>query len=93
MYDCHDLIAFFLFIGIQKISAKGITRAAQHLLRNADYNKTVVTGSTLRAGNTRSVSEKPVLQTVSTNKLCLFAFDNKRHILNEDIKELPFGQN
>ena len=72
------------------MSAKGITRAAQNLLRHADNNNTFVTGSTLRAENTRIVSEKHVLQTVSTNKICLSAFDNKRHILKEGIKTLPF---
>ena len=50
-----------------------------------------MTGSTLRAENTRIVSEKHVLQTVSTNEICLSAFDNKRHNLNEGIKTLPFG--
>ena len=85
------MTAFFLFIGNRKMSAKGITRAAQNLLRLADYNTTLVTGSTLRAENTRIVSEKHVLQTVSTNKICLSAFDNKRHIFNGGIKTLPFG--
>ena len=51
-----------------------------------------MTGSTLRPENTRIISEKHVLQTVSTNKICLSAFDNKRQILNEGIKTLPFGQ-
>ena len=70
---------------------KGITRAAQILLRHADFNNTLVTGSTLRAENTRIVLEKHVLQTVLTNKICLSAFDNKCHILNEGIKTLPLG--
>ena len=50
-----------------------------------------MTGSSLRAENTRFFSEKHVLQKVSTNEICLYAFDNKRHILNERIKTLPFG--
>ena len=62
--------------------AKGITREPQYLLLHADYNNTLVTGSTLRAENTRIVSENYVLQTVSTNKICLSAFDNICHILN-----------
>ena len=37
------------------------------------------------------VSEKHILQTVSTNTICLSAFDYKCHILNEEIKTLPFG--
>ena len=73
------------------MSAKGITRAAQIFFRHAVYNNTLVTGSTLRAENTRIVSEKHVLQTVSTNKICLSAFDYKRHILNAGLKTLPFG--
>ena len=71
--------------------AKGITRAAQNLLRHADYNNTLVTGSTLSAESTRIVSEKHVLQTVSTNKICISVFDIIRHILNEGIETLPFG--
>ena len=53
------------------MSAKGITRADQNLLRHADYNNKIVTVSTLRAKNRRIVSEKLVLQTVSTNEKCL----------------------
>ena len=49
-------------------------------------------GSTLRSESTRIVLEKHVLQTVSTNKKCFSDFDNKRHILNEGIKTLPFGR-
>ena len=71
--------------------AKRLTRAAQNLLRHADYKNTLMTGGTLRAENTRVVSEKHVLQTVLTNKICLSAFDNKRHILNGGIKTLTFG--
>ena len=73
------------------MSTKGITRAAQNLLRHADYNNTLVTGSTLRSEITRIFSEKHVLQMVSTNNICFSAFDNKRHILNEGNKTLPFG--
>ena len=50
-----------------------------------------MTGSTLRTENTRIVSEKHVLQAVSTNKVCLSAFGNKHHILNEGIKPLTLG--
>ena len=50
-----------------------------------------MTGSTLRAEHISIVSDKHVLQTVSTNKICLTAFDNKRLILNEGIKRLPVG--
>ena len=53
------------------MSAKGITRAAQNLLQHADYNNTLVTGSTLRAENTRIVSEKHVLQTVFQQIKCV----------------------
>ena len=73
------------------MSAKGITRTAQNLLRNVDYNYTFKSGSTLRAENTRIVSEKHILKMVSTKNISLSAFDNKRHILNEGIKTLLFG--
>ena len=73
------------------MSTKVTTRANQKWLRNADYNITLVTDSILQGENTRIVSEKHVLQTVSTNKLCLSSFDDKRHVLNEGIKTPPFG--
>ena len=73
------------------MSAKRITWVAQNLLRHADNNNTIVSVSTLRDKNTRIVPEKHFLQTVSTNKICLSTFDNKCHILSEEIETLPFG--
>ena len=50
-----------------------------------------MTASAVRAENRKIASEKHVLQAVSTNKICLSAFDNKPHILNEGIKPPAFG--
>ena len=73
------------------MSTKVTNRANQNWLRNADHNITLVTGSMQQGENTRIVSEKHVLQTVSTNKLSLSSFDDKRHVLNEGNKTPPFG--
>ena len=37
------------------------------------------------------MSDHHKLQSVTTNKICLSAFDNKRYILPDGIKTLPFG--
>ena len=44
-----------------------------------------------RTENTRKMSYHHVLETVTTNKICLSAFDNKRYILPHGTKTLPFG--
>ena len=68
-----------------------MTRAAQQHLRHVDFLNTLSTGNHLRSDNTRIVSDHHRLQTVTTNKICLSAFDNKRYILPDGIKTLPFG--
>ena len=44
-----------------------------------------------RTENTRIMSDHHVLETVTTNKICLSAFDNKSFILPCGTKTLPFG--
>ena len=83
-------ISHFFLLGCRKLSAKGVTRAAQHL-RHVDFLNTLSTGNHLRSENTRIVSDHHKLQTVTTNKICLSAFDNQRYILPDGIKTLPFG--
>ena len=39
----------------------------------------------------RIVSDHHVLQTVSSNKIYLSAFDNKRSIIADGVHTLPFG--
>ena len=68
-----------------------MTRAAQQHLRHVDFLNTLSTENHLRSENTRIVSDHHRLQTVTTNKFCLSAFDNKRYILPDGIKTLPFG--
>ena len=50
-----------------------------------------MTGNVFRTENTRIMSDHQVLETVTTNKICLSAFDNKRYILPCGTKTLPFG--
>ena len=50
-----------------------------------------MTGNVFRTENTRMMSDHHVLESVTTNKICLSAFDNKRYILPCGTKTLPFG--
>ena len=68
-----------------------MTKAAQQHLRHADFVNTLLSGNSVRAENTRIVSEHHSLRTVTTNKICLSALDNKRYILPDGIKTFPFG--
>ena len=86
LYDCHELIAFFLFIGNQKNVCHRYNQSSSNFLQHADYNDTFLTGSTLRAEKTSKNSKMQVLQTVPLNKICLSAFEKKPHILNEGVK-------
>ena len=80
-----------IFSGCRKLSAKGVTKAAQQHLRHGDSVNTLLSGNSVRSENTRIVSDHHSLRTVTTNKICLSAFDNKRYILPDGIKILPFG--
>ena len=68
-----------------------MTKSAQQHLRHADFVNTLLSGNSVRAENTRIVSDHHSLRTVTTNKICLSAFDNIRYILPDGIKTLSFG--
>ena len=68
-----------------------MTKAAQQHLRHAAFVNTLLSGNSVSAENTQFVSEHHSLRTVTTNKICLPAFGNKRCILPNGIKTLPFG--
>ena len=74
-----------------KLSAKVVTRTAQNRLRQEDFLGTLNTGNVFRSENTRIISGHQILQTVSSNKICLSAFDNKRFIKADGIHSIPFG--
>ena len=80
-----------MFLELRKLSARGVTRAAQRLLTHKRYQETLLTANELRTLNTRIVSENHVLKTVTVNKLSLSAFDNKRFIMGDGITTLPYG--
>ena len=83
---------FFLSLsGCRKLSAKGLTKAAQQHLRHADFVNTLLSGNSVRAENTRIVSHHHSLCTVTTNKICLSPFDNKGYILPDDVKTFTIG--
>ena len=68
-----------------------MTKAAQHHLRHADFVNTLLSVNSLRSENTPIVSDPHSLSTVTTNKICFSAFDNKHYILPDGINTLPFG--
>ena len=51
----------------------------------------MLNGRQVRKQNTGIASKDHNLITLTTNKLCLSSFDNKRYICDENIKTLPFG--
>ena len=68
-----------------------MTKAAQQHLQHADFVNTLLSGNSVRAENTRIVSDHHSLPTVTTNKICWSAFDNEHYILPNGIKTLIFG--
>ena len=51
----------------------------------------MLNGRQVRKQNTRIASKDHNLITLTTNKLCLSSFDNKRYICDDNIETLPFG--
>ena len=80
-----------LISGFRKLSAKGVTRAAQRRLRLEDFLGTLNTDKVFKSENTRITSDYQILQTFSSNKICLSAFDNKHFIKADGIHTLLFG--
>ena len=74
-----------------KKSAKGITKHAQEQISHDNFKECLLNGNVLRKLNTRIASSKHALYTVTTNKLCLSSFDNKRFIKENCIDTLPYG--
>ena len=92
----HNTTYFFSFhsfflLGCRKLSAKRLKRAAQQHFCHVKFLHTLSTGNHLRSDNTRIVSDSHRLQTVTANKICLSALNNKRYILTDGTKTLPFG--
>ena len=76
--------------GCRKLSAKGAMRATQRRLRHEDFLESLNTGNVFRSENTRITSDHHILQTVSSSKICLSAFENKRFMKADGIHTLPF---
>lgn len=55
------------------------------------YKATLSSGKIVRLPNVRFQSRNHQLETVSSNKICLNSFDDKRVILTDKIHSLPFG--
>lgn len=82
MYFCLDKT---------KLTAKGVTMAAQRRLTHEMYKSCLHDGISVRLPNTRIQSRNHALETVTTNKVSLSAFDDKRWIAANRIETLPYG--
>ena len=85
------VIIYSFYLDHRKLSVKGISMATQNFLTHRKYEETLETGSLYRAENTRTASDRHVLNTVRTNKIALSSFDNKRYIFDDGISTLPYG--
>ena len=75
----------------RKLSAKGVSKAAQKMLSHQRYRDTLTSGSLFKTENSRIASESHNLQTVTSTKTSLSAFDDKRYILDDGQRTLPYG--
>jgi hypothetical protein len=75
-----------------KLTAKGINRTfVKHHLRHELYLNTLVSKGVTRANFRRFQSKRHRVHTVSIDKICLSAFDNKRYILDDGVSTLAYG--
>ncbi len=86
-----NTLFFFFLDSTRKQSAKGITKYAQCSLTHEKYKAVLSSGSVVKTENTRIVSLDHQLVTLSTHKVSLSAYDDKRYICLDGIKTLPYG--
>ena len=79
------------FLDCRNLSAKGVSKAAQKMLSHQRYRDTLTSGSLFKTENSRIASESHNLQTVTSTKTSLSAFDDKRYILDDGQQTLPYG--
>ena len=75
----------------QKHSANGVSRFAQTNLKHDIYKTVLSTTNSIRTNNILIGSTLHQLETISSSKISLSAFDDKRYILENGIETLPFG--
>ena len=75
----------------QKLSTRGISRFAQTNLKNDIYKTVLSTTNSIRTNNVRIGSTLHQFEIISSSKISLSAFDDKRYILENSIETLPFG--
>ena len=61
------------------------------MLTHQRYRDTLTSGSLFKTENSRIASESHNLQTVTSTKISLSAFDDKRYILDDGQQALPYG--
>ena len=75
----------------RKISAKGVSNAAQKILTHQRYRDTLSSGSFFKTENSRIGSESHVLQTMISTKIFLSAFEDKRYLFDDGQQILSYG--
>ena len=75
----------------EKLAAKGVSRFAQRNFKHDIYKTVLSTTNSIRTNNIRIGSTLHQLETISSSKISLSAFDDKRYILENGIETLPFG--
>ena len=82
----------FIYLDCRKLSAKGISKAAQKILTHQRYRDTLISGSLFKTQNSQIASEPHNLQTVTLTKTSLSAFDDKRFILDYGKETLRYSR-
>ena len=77
--------------GNQKLSGKGVSRFAQTNLKHDIYKTVLSTTNSIRTNNIRIGPSLHQLETISSSKIYLSAFGDKRYLLKNGIGTLPFG--
>ncbi len=77
-------------LGDEKLSAKGVSHRAQKQLIHDIYYRILEEEELRRDDNVRICSTNHQISTVSTKKVSLSAYDDKRFYLNT-FKSIPYG--
>ena len=74
-----------------KQSAKSVQQNIKKSLHHDNFLSCLLTKETKRAAMTRIMSSNHQIQVITTNKIALSCFDDKRYILDDGITTLPYG--
>ena len=76
---------------VEMNKAKGVAKSCQKLLRHKMYKETLETKQIIHVEQTGFRTEKHKVYTLSSKKIGLSAYDNKKYLLENGIDSLPYG--